>query len=328
MNPNDLTMPLCEKVLAVQDCMYDPGTFEDNSGDIWEHAYDECTKHMHLATEDYTLVGGDAQLSLVDFGDDITRRRLEACMMKFKIMVDAHQDMGLEANDNTYSDTYQACNACNTLYIPIMNNLMNETLNELMNMSPTSQEQQQEYMRPVGGAAMFGIDMDEQGILQTAQTGALEMEAPVWIGGMDGMDLPAGAISMSNVADTQACQVVLPDNESYTCNYLVANINQTFFEYEMDKLSLALNEFAGSTLTGTGGLDIDVAQGEMTSCGPGWVDFMDLSENDRATVRTNTSEMFDMEMDDNALIGTCFSQQELCELNLQQFCTKMMAENM
>ena len=233
---------------------------------------------MHLATEDYTLggdaedppveaFGGEARRLELDFGDDITpqRRRLEACMMNFKIMVDAHQDMGLEANDNTYSDTYQACNACNTLYTPIMNNLMNEALNELRAepLRPTWFE------RPLGPVASRSAPLNPG-------TGSLGKEAAgktIQKMEVDGrpVGLPAGAISMYNVADTQACQVVLPDNESYTCNDLVANVNQTFLEYEMDKL---YSEFA--------------AQGEIyKACGPEEISVLNLSLNERATVASN-----------------------------------------
>ena len=385
MTTNDLANSVCDNVMAVQDCMYNPEIFEDESGDIWELAYHECTKHMHLATEDYTLIDEYGDPLIPRLVDDITQRRLEACMMNFKMVVDAHEDMDLETNDNntTYSDTYQACNACATLYTPITKNLIDEALNKLAGPERGFDESGQVF-RP--GPDMLSalasgcnanqinfmklkndIGMDDDGLnwiysklagedtvpddimqgnatmcidrgylcnyasfddcgedkvcqslgeylvgdlpprmegvcvpspaLEMGGMGALEM------GGMGPPENTAGAISMDNVADTQACQVELPDNEYYTCNDLVASIFNISFEYGMDNL----REFAA-------------AHGfETLTCGPGEIQFMDLSDNERATVASTIEERFEQEIDtqDNPM---CIPQTELCQFGLTNFC--------
>lgn len=384
MTTNDLANSVCNNVVAVQDCMYNPKIFEDESGDIWELAYHECTKHMHLATEDYTLVDEYGDPLIPRLVDDITQRRLEACMINFKMVVDAHEDMDLETNDNntTYSDTYQACNACATLYTPIMNNLIDEALNKLAEAeNQQGFDESGQVFRP--GPDMLSalasgcnanqinfmnlkkdIGMDDDGlnwiysklagedtvpddIMQGNRTmcidrgylctyasfddcgedkvcqslgeylvgdlpprmegvcvpsPALEMgkyqtytgseQYALEMGGMGPPENTAGAISMDNVADTQACQVELPDNEYYTCNDLVGYLNQTLFEYGMDKLIPQL------TLAMT--------------CKPGETQFMDLPEDERIYVASEIKRKFNENIDPQNS-PMCIPQQNMCD---------------
>ena len=186
---DDLRMPVCDFVINVQDCMYDPEFFESFSGDIWENAYHECTKYMHLATNDYMILG------------DITpERRLEECMVGFKLMADAHQELGLDAppGKNTYSDTYQACNACHTLYDPVVMIAAEEGVNEINSI-----------MNQLDGLVTSSNDSDS--LRENCGSGVL-------------MDI---------VGKTDACQVVLPDNKRTKCNDLVGFMSYEWIDYTM-----------------------------------------------------------------------------------------------